>query len=257
MKTKLSLFTICFALFINVSAQFNKANTSTNKTIFAYGGDVNKKFISYIITLTGKENPKICFLPTATGDRDSYIVKWYDLCKDLPMAPYVQKMFINSSSTSKSFEETLLSMDAIVVGGGNTLNMLAIWKAQGVDTILQKAYNKGIILAGGSAGGMCWFNTTYTDSRPQKLSKIECLNFINASFCPHYNSEESRRPTYHKSILTKDQLPGYACDEDAGILFINEKPVKSVATNEKDKSYFVTLKDGKIVEEKMEVEIIK
>lgn len=250
MKNKIFLTLFSFTLFANSYAQIDK-------TIFAYGGDVNKKFISQIITLTGKENPKICFLPTATGDRDSYIVKWYDLCKELPMRAYVQKLFINSTSTPKSFEETLLSMDAIVVGGGNTLNMLAIWKAQGIDTILRKAYNKGIVLAGGSAGGMCWFNSAYTDSRPQKLTKIDCLNFINASFCPHYNSEESRRPTYHNSILTKKQLPGYACDEDAGILFINEKPVKYYATNEKDKAYFVTLKDGKIVEEKMDVEVIK
>lgn len=228
-----------------------------NKTILAYGGDVNKTFVSYIIKLTGKENPKICFLPTATGDRDSYIVKWYDICKDLPMKAFVQKMFINASSTPKSFEETLLSMDAIVVGGGNTLNMLAIWKAQGVDSVLRKAYDKGIILAGGSAGGMCWFNSAYTDSRPQKLTKIECLGFIKASFCPHYNSEASRRPTYHNSILTKDQLPGYACDEDAGILFINEKPVKAVSCNEKDKAYFVSIKDGKIEEEKLDTEILR
>jgi len=224
------------------------------RTIFAYGGQVNKAFLSYIISLTGKPNPRICFLPTATGDSPGYIAYWYGLCTDMPMRPYVQKVFINSSPEQQSFEDFLLGMDAIVVGGGNTLNMLAIWKAQGIDTVLRKAYDRGILLAGGSAGSLCWFTSGYTDSRPKALSKITGLGFINASHCPHYNTEASRKPLYQNSVLTGDQVPGYACDELSGILFRNEQFVKAVSVDSGHHSYFVSVVNGKVSERKLEEE---
>src|SRR5687767_13777000 len=110
-------------------------------------------------------------------------------------------------------------MDAIIVGGGNTLNMLAIWKVQGVDKVLQQAWKKGIILAGGSAGSLCWFEQGTTDSRPKEISKIECLGSIKCSPCPHYDSEPTRRPLYHSYIRSKEFKAGYACDDKAAILF--------------------------------------
>ncbi|HET7896830.1 MAG TPA: Type 1 glutamine amidotransferase-like domain-containing protein, partial [Flavisolibacter sp.] len=110
------------------------------KTIFAFGGDWNPGFIRYIAGLTGKARPKICFIPTASADNPYAIGYWYEMCVHLPVEPSVLRTFINSSPGQKSFEETLLAVDAILVGGGNTLNMLAIWKAQGIDTVLRKAY---------------------------------------------------------------------------------------------------------------------
>jgi len=82
-------------------------------------------------------------------------------------------VWINSTTQKKSFEEILLSMGAIIVGGGNTLNMLAIWKAQEIDLALKKAYDKGIVIAGGSAGSLCWFNAGTTDSRPKELTIVK------------------------------------------------------------------------------------
>jgi len=146
------LLTLCFT----GMAQVNPNNQPT-RTVFAYGGNFTKSFMRYVIALTKKENPRICFLPTATGDNATTILAWYEACQDLPMRPYVQKSFIASYTEPVSFEENLLSMDAIIVSGGNTLNMMAIWKAQGIDTVLRKAYNKGIVMAGGSAGSLCWF----------------------------------------------------------------------------------------------------
>ena len=96
-----------------------------NKTIFAYGGQVNKIFLRHIISLTGKANPKICFLPTAQGDNPNYINYWFELCQGEALQAYVARVFISSYNTAESFEEKLLSMDAIVAGGGNTLNMMA------------------------------------------------------------------------------------------------------------------------------------
>jgi len=166
-------------------------------------------------------------------------------------------VWINSTTQKKSFEEILLSMGAIIVGGGNTLNMLAIWKAQEIDLALKKAYDKGIVIAGGSAGSLCWFNAGTTDSRPKELTIVKGLGFLNFSHCPHYHSEENRRPLYHKNILEKKLSNGYACDDKSGILFLNGKASKSVSTDSESFSYYVYEKYGKIIEEKLIPEIIK
>src|SRR5438874_2147115 len=123
--------------------QVNESDQVT-RTIFAYGAGFNKPFIRYIIGLTKKKFPNICFMPTASGDHPHAIEAWYAACRFLPLKPHVQKVFIDSVNTTKTFEENVLSMDAIVVGGGNTLNMMAIWQAQGIDKVLRTAYDKGI-----------------------------------------------------------------------------------------------------------------
>ena len=243
------LFACCFTVV---------AQQAPTRTIFAYGGNFNKQFMRYVMALTKKENPRICFLPTATGDNANVILAWYNACEELNMRPYVQRVYVASYTEKKTFEENLLSMDAIVVGGGNTLNMMAIWKAQGIDTVLRKAYNKGIILAGGSAGSLCWFQGGTTDSRPKDLSIVQGLGFIQTSHCPHYHSEPLRKPLYFENILKGRLNPGYAIDDLAGIVFEDEKYVKSVACDEKSNTYYVSVIDGKVDEKLLPVgEVLK
>lgn len=225
--------------------------------IFPYGSGPNKLFIKEIIKLTGKERPKICYLPTASGDSERGIIRWYDLVSDLSVEPYVQRVWISSYNQKESFEDVLLGMDAIVVGGGNTLNMIAIWKAQGIDIALKKALEKGIVLAGGSAGSLCWFDNGTTDSRPIELSVVEGLGFLPFSHCPHYDSEEYRRPLYHKNIENGIFKPGYAMDNNSGIIFKNGEPFKVVSIGEEYNCYFVSLKNGEVIEEKLESVILK
>lgn len=244
------------AIFVFQMTFIQAQNKSADKTIFIAGGGLNKTYIKYVASLTGKPNPKVCFIPTATGDSPTTILNWYANCEDLPLRPYVMRTFINSNTIPNSFEETIMSMDAIIVGGGNTLNMIAIWKAQGIDVALKKAYDSGIILAGGSAGSLCWFTAGSTDSRPKELTIVEGLNFLNYSHSPHYLRELNRRPLYHKLILNGELKPGYACDDQAGLLFINGVMKKSVSLNAENKNYFVSMRDGKIHEELLPAEII-
>ena len=244
---------ILFVVFI-----FSVTNAiGQDQYIFPYGGGQNKLFIKEIIKLTGKERPKICYLPTASGDSERNIIRWYDLVHDLSVEPYVQKVWISSYNQKVSFEEVLLGMDAILVGGGNTLNMMAIWKAQGIDIVLKKALEKGIVLAGGSAGSLCWFDNGTTDSRPVALSVVDGLGFLPFSHSPHYDSEEYRRPLYQENIKNGIFKAGYAMDNYSGIIFKNGKPFKVVSLSEENNSYFVYLKDGKVIEEKLEAVIIK
>jgi peptidase E len=134
--------------------------------------------------------------------------------------------------------------------------MLAIWKAQGIDVLLQKAYNNGTIMGGGSAGSLCWTNGGTTDSRPAQLSIVKGMSFINKSHCPHYNSEKSRRPLYHKNILEGNLSDGYACDDRSAIHFIDEKVEKSVSLDTENHSYYVYLIDGVIHEDKLKGKVI-
>jgi dipeptidase E len=246
-----SIFFITLLLF---SASISSAQ---DKTIFVTGGSFGKPYIQYVASLTNKPNPKICYVPTASADNPYSINGWYSNCEDLPIRPYVLRTFINSNPNQKTWEEFILSMDAIIVGGGSTLNMIAIWKAQGIDTVLKKAYDKGIVLAGGSAGSLCWFTGGSTDSRPKALSVVECLGFLNYSHSPHYHAEAARRPLYHQLILEGKLKPGYACDDRAGLLFVNGKMKKSVSLNAENNNYFVTVADGKIKEELIPSEILK
>lgn len=217
----------------------------------------SKTFIKYIAALTGKPNPKICYVPTASADNPYGIVEWYSTCVDLPVRPFVLRTFLNADSSQQTFEQTILSMDAIVVGGGSTLNMLGIWKAQGIDTVLRKAYERGIVLAGGSAGSLCWFTGGYSDSRPQKLTIIDGLAFLNYSHCPHYHSEPSRKPLYWQAILDGKLKEGYACDDNAALVFINGAMKKSISLDKENNNYFISVVNGKIKEEMLPAEIIK
>lgn len=226
------------------------------KKLFTYGGQVNRQFVKYAASLTGKERPRVCFLPTATGDSQAYIEYWYEISMGLDLEPLVQGVWISSYSQSESFEEILTTMDAIIVGGGNTLNMMAIWKAQGIDLALKKAYEQGTVLAGGSAGSLCWFNGGTTDSRPGKLTNVAGLGFMDFSHCPHYHSEPSRRPLYHQNIQNELLTDGYACDDLSGIVFVNDEVDHAISLDDENNSYFVYKKDGEVVEEKLDAQII-
>jgi dipeptidase E len=248
---KIIIFCISFFLFASASK-----GQPTDHTIFAYGGATTPAFSRYVAALTKKANPKICYIPTASADNPYAIANWYELCEGLSVQPYVMRTFLNSSPDQQSFEETILSMDAILVGGGSTLNMIAIWKAQGIDTVLKKAYEKGIVLAGGSAGSLCWFTGGYSDSRPKQLSLISGLGFLPFSHCPHFHGEPGRKPLYFQAIQDGKLGQGYACDDMAGLLFVNGQFKKSLSMNADNNSYFISVSQGKITEEKLSSEII-
>ncbi len=251
--TLLIFFLLTFVGIESLKAQQNK--DKQDETIFVWGRDINTKFVKYVADLTKKEHPKICYLPTASGDNPDNIKYWENICNRLQLDTIILKVWVSSSEKNQSFEDILLNSDAIVVGGGNTLNMLGIWKAQGIDTILEKALKNGIILSGGSAGSICWFQNGISDSRPINLSIVKGLGFLPFSNCPHY-SQEARKDLYHQMIKDGKMNSGYATDGLAGILFKNGKAVKSVSQSDIHNSYFVNLKKGKIKETKLKSEIL-
>ncbi len=232
-----------------------RSGAATRKILIA-GGGFGTAFIRYMASLTGKERPRLCYLPTASADSPSGMIRWYESCAELNVSPFVQESFISSYSMGQTWGEVLLSMDGIVVSGGNTLNQQAIWRAQGIDQVLAEAWARGIVLGGASAGSLCWFEEGTTDSRPKELTKVECLGFLKGSHSPHYDGEEQRRPTYHRLIASGALKPGYACDNDAGIYFEEDQVRRVVATREGAKAYYVSVVAGRVVEELLEPERI-
>ena len=226
------------------------------RKILIAGGGYGAAFIRYMTELTGKERPRLCYLPTASADSEAGTLRWYRMCAALDVTPFDQPCFISSYSMDRGWDEILLSMDGIVVSGGNTLNQQAIWKAQGIDQVLREAWDRGIVLGGASAGSLCWFEEGTTDSRPKELSKVECLGFLKGSHSPHYDGEEQRRPTYHRLIKSGVLKPGYACDNGAGMYFEDNVVKRVVATAAGAKVYRVGLVGGEVVEEVLEPDLI-
>ena len=228
---------------------------SVRKILIA-GGNFNRTYIGYMAQLTGKKRPRICYLPTASADDATGVVYFYEECATLDVEPHVQRSFIESLTQTRGWDEVLLSMDAIVVSGGNTLNQQAIWKAQGIDVVLKAAWDKGVVLGGASAGSLCWFEEGTTDSRPKALSIVKCLGFLPGSHSPHYDAEAGRRPLYQKLIGAGTMKPGYACDNNAGIYFEETTAKRIVSARDGAKVYYVSVVNGAVVEKVLEPERI-
>lgn len=225
-----------------------------NGKILIAGGRYTRKWIGYLAELTGKPRPKLVYLAPAAFDRPDGVVKWFEECAALNVEASFQPSAIATSTEHRSWEEILLSVDGIVVSGGNTLNQQAIWKAHGVDAVLRKAWEQGIVLGGASAGSLAWFEEGTTDSRAKTLSTVECLGFIKGSHSPHYDAEKDRRPFYLNAVATGQLKPGYACDNDAGIYFEGGKPKRFLSARADAHVYFVSASGGKAVETKVPTE---
>ncbi|MSR36362.1 MAG: peptidase E [Gemmatimonadetes bacterium] len=226
------------------------------RKVLIAGGGYGRAFIAEMARLTGKERPRLLYLPTASADSPGGTISWFQACAGLNVEPYVQNAFISSYTQKQSWEEVLLSMDGIVASGGNTLNQQAIWKAQGIDVVLRDAWDRGIVLGGASAGSICWFDEGTTDSRPKELSVVQGLGFIKGSHCPHYDREAERRPLYLKLVGTGMMKPGYACDNDAGLYFEDNEVKRVVCSRVGARVFHVTRSGDQAVERQLQPETI-
>jgi len=197
-----------------------------------FGGEkCDLKIEKYLLAQVDKERPKICFLPQASNEAREYIVKFFETFIGLDAQPSWVSLFGRVSDTWK---KNLLSQDIIYVGGGNTKSMIALWRAWGVDKVLTEAYEKGIVLAGVSAGAICWFEQGITDS-VWPLGTVEGLGFLEGSVCPHFDSELERQSVYREKVNLKKIKPGLALEDYTAVHFIDNKLSKIIqsASNKK------------------------
>ncbi len=195
----------------------------------------------YVLGLTGKGRPRVCFLPTASADSDSYTQRFYKAFKKPRAIPSHLGLFKRDRTDLRRF---LLGQDVIYVGGGNTANMLAIWRVHGIDKILMEAWKAGIVLCGISAGMICWFESSCTDSFGGLAALRDGLGFISGSACPHYDGEKYRRRTFHRLIHEKKLPAGYAADDGAALSFVGSRLAEVVTSRSDARAYRVDGDEG-------------
>ena len=205
------------------------------------GGDTPAQtalLTDYVLGLTGKERPRMLWVPTAVGDDASVSLGFYEA--------FAARADLRTLATfpwpPQNLRALILAQDAICVCGGNTANMLAIWRVHGIDEYLREAWEQGVVLWGQSAGMICWFEAGVTDSFGPQLEGMECLGFLPGSACPHYDGEEQRRPRYR--ALVDDGFPaGVAADDGVALHYVGTDLLEAVTCRPGASAYRVS-RDG-------------
>jgi dipeptidase E len=205
----------------------------------------NLLLIQYFLSLTKKKKPRVCFIGAAHGDAEAGRLRFYAGFSRFDCKPTHLPLF---ARTPRDLESFVLEHDAIYVGGGNTRSLLAVWREWQLDVYLRKAYEKGIVLGGASAGSICWFEQGVTDSVAGPLTAMPCLGLLPGSNCPHYDSEVLRRPTYRKMVASGKIIEGVAADDGAALHYVNGKLLCAVSSRPRAKAYRLTRLGKRAVE---------
>jgi len=197
--------------------------TMTESCIVALGGGgfstepENPRLDRYILSLARTPLPKICFVPTASGDSDNYIVRFYEAYTIDRCLPSHLRLFHRNVQDLRQF---ILDQDIVYVGGGATAYLLAIWRLTGLDAIFREAWERGTILCGVSAGALCWFEAGLTDSFGRPLRPLrDGLGLIAGSFCPHHDGEKDRRAAFQRAVAEGAIPPGFGVDDGVALVY--------------------------------------
>jgi dipeptidase E len=211
-------------------------------------GRLDRFLLSLVRDRSGLERPRVCFVPTAMADSDATLADFYTA-----YAPHAEPSHLALfRRTVDDIEAFLLGQDLIFVGGGNTANMLAIWRLHGVDQAMVAAWDAGVVMSGMSAGAICWFEGFTTDSYGPVLRAVrDGLGVLAGSFVPHYHLEPQRRPLFHKLVAEGTLPPGYGVDDGAALVF-HDRELAEVVTSFADAgAYRVDLSGGEVREDRL------
>lgn len=197
--------------------------TAHRGRILAMGGggftmdDPSHALDAFVLSLTGKPVPKVCFLPTASGDPRDQVTRFYERFGSWPCEPSILSLFHLARDRIDPVAH-LLAQDAIYVGGGSMRNLLAVWREHGVDEALRGAWDAGAVLAGLSAGAMCWFGGGISMSAGTPEA-VRGLGLLDGSLSVHLDGEAQRLPVYRAAVAAGELASGYAADDGAALLF--------------------------------------
>ena len=203
---------------------------------------------AFVLSLASDPCPRVCFLATAGGDADSYVMRFYRAFGRLDCRPTDLSLFVREVADLEAF---VAEQDVVYVGGGSTANLLAVWRAHGLDAILRGAWERGTVLCGISAGMNCWFEASVTDSLGPGLAPLtDGLGLLAGSACPHYDGEPERRLTYRRLIASGELPAGWAADDGAALVFEDDRLVEVVASRPGVHAYAVARAPGGEVHER-------
>jgi peptidase E len=198
--------------------------------------------------------PRVCFLPTASGDADHYVVRFYRQFATRCDASHVSLFRRDREGVESDFATHLLSQDLIYVGGGNLVSLLGAWRAHGLHGVLRRAWRRGVVLCGPSAGSLCWFAEALTAFHTDP-HRVQCLGLLPHSNCVHYDAEPRRREEYRR-FVGDGMRPGYATDDGAALHFVGKELTRVVASRPRARAYRVEPVDGEVVETPLAVDYL-
>ena len=216
----------------------------TTQRIVAMGGGGfsmepdNPLLDDFLLSLVaGRRRPRVCFLPTAAGDAADYVVRFYQAFTRRECVPTHLSLF---RRTVSDLDALLAEQDLVYVGGGNVVNLLAVWRAHGVDQALRRALERGTVLCGLSAGSLCWYEGGTTDSLGPGLNPLrDGLGWLAGSHSPHYDGEPGRRPLYQRLVQEGALPPGLAADDGVALLYEDGVLVRTVSSRPEAKAWRV------------------
>lgn len=230
------------------------------KIIVAIGGGDVKPIDREIIRLTGKQHPKALFIPTASSDEFMYIA-WFEKRYGQELGCQTDVLCLLADQPNLSAIRSLIEeADIIYVGGGNTLKMMRLWRKLGVNKMLKKAYLRGVVMCGVSAGAICWFDYGHSDSmayyNPKKWDyiRVKGLEFIKTLFCPHFDSatEGIKRNKSYRDMIKKFGGSGIAADNNAAFCFIDDQ--FKILSVKGGGAYKITKNRGKLITEEIKAQ---
>ena len=199
----------------------------------------------YILAQSGKPRPRVCFVPTASGDSERYMLNFFRAFSTLDCVPSTLHLF--PMPPVRDLEAFVLAQDVVYVGGGSTRNLIALWREWKLDIIFRNAYEAGVLLCGISAGMNCWYEQCITDSWSPALDPMDCLGFLPGSACPHYDGEPLRKPRYRQLIEEGALKAGYAADDGAALHWIDGSLHTTVASRPGARAYACGMQNGAFV----------
>ena len=182
----------------------------------------------HVLALTEKERPRVCFLPTASGDADHYVVRFYRAFSASRCEPSHISLFRRETGVGDPLAH-LLAQDLIYVGGGSLVSLLGTWRAHGIDVALHEAWQAGVVMCGGSAGSLCWFTHAISAFHEGPSRCIEGLGLLPWSNAVHYEDEVGRKSAFHDAIA-RGIAPGYGVGDGAALHFVGTELAEVVAS---------------------------
>jgi dipeptidase E len=207
----------------------------------------------YVLSLAASRRPRVCFLPTASGDAEDALERFYRAFGRFP-AQLSHLAFFRKPRPGAialaGLERGLAEQDLIYVGGGNTRSMLAVWREWGVPQALRNAAANGAVLAGVSAGAICWFEWGASDSAAPgtQSAPLRCLGFLKGSCSPHWGGEAHRRREFHAMVRRGDMPAGYGLSDGAALLFEDGRLAEAVSVDAAAGAYRVELTGDRLCE---------
>jgi dipeptidase E len=231
----------------------------TQGQIVAFGGGGfamepdNPLLDDYILSLTGKDRPRVCLIPTAAGDSTAWLDRFYELFTEDRCEPTHLALF---SRSVDDLYEFLAEQDVIYASGGNTVNGLAVWRAQGLAEVLPRVLAQGTIACGVSAGALCWFERGVTDSYGPGLNPLENgLGFLPGSFCPHYDSDP-RRPFTYPEYVRRTGVAGTAVDDGVALHYVDGQLRRVVSSRPDARAWRMTPEAGEVRVQRIDPEYL-